>query len=342
MLATFSDLGLGYDHGDLSQLFGEVIAITNNLDRLFNQFSLNGVAGFSTLETLRDVVEEEMDLISSLPARFVTLVSSYTEIEFSSLPPVVIGANGLLSINDAIEGSVTMNANGSISTSNLTVSLNPTVLLTPGANYAISYGWFVDGFIAPIGQGTAQLYSGSTFTIQGSETFNVTPTNANTYDLVMYLVKVIDENTNLRVSSVAFVPVENFEAITLTTESESGFEYTNVYTKVGNNLSVSVAVVDIQAPTMFYIPLEQSFQGVSEANVISIFVPVALPLIEIITFFDIVDNVDQNILFSLDQLTYSEGAILSLNDLIGAGTYTYTFEDTAGNETTLVIEVTTL
>ena len=342
MLATFSDLGLGYEHGDLSQLFGEVIAITNNLDRLFNQFSLNGVAGFSTLETLRDVVEEEMDLISSMPARIATLVSSYTEIEFSSLPPVVIGANGLLSINDAINGSVTMNANGSISTSNLTLSLNPTVLLTPGASYAISYGWFVDGFIVPIGQGTSTLYSGSTFTIQGSETFNVTPTNANTYDLVMYLVKVIDENTYLRVSSVAFVPVENFETITLTTASESGFEFTNVYTKVGNNLSVSVAVVDIQAPTMVYIPLEQSFQGVSEANVISIFVPVALPLIEIITFFDIVDNVDQNILFSLDQLTYSEGAILSLNDLIAAGTYTYTFEDTAGNETIVVIEITTL
>jgi hypothetical protein len=339
MLATFLDLGLGYAHGDLSQLFNEVITISNNLDQLFNQFSLNGVAGFSTIQTLRDVVEEEMDLITSLATRFTDLVTTYPSIEFSNLPPVVIGANGLLSISDAIDGSVTMNANGYISTSNLTVSFSPTILLTPGANYAVSYGWFVDGFIVPIGQGSAQLYSGSTFTIQGGETFNGTPTTANSYELVMYLVKLIDETNFLRVSSVALVPVENFEAINVSTESASGFEFTYLYTKVGNHLSLSVSILDIQAPSIVYLPLEQSFNGTSEENVLTITVPITTSLIDMINLLNIVDNLDQNIIFSLEQFTYSEGEILSLNDLVGVGTYTYTLEDYAGNVTSIVINI---
>jgi hypothetical protein len=52
-----------------------------------------------------------------------------------------------------------------------------------------------------------------------------------------------------------------------------------------------------------------------------------------------VDNLDQNIIFSLEQFTYSEGEILSLNDLVGVGSYTYTLEDYAGNVTSIVINI---
>jgi hypothetical protein len=58
-----------------------------------------------------------------------------------------------------------------------------------------------------------------------------------------------------------------------------------------------------------------------------------------INLLNIVDNLDQNIIFSLEQFTYSEGEILSLNDLVGVGTYTYTLEDYAGNVTSIVINI---
>ena len=337
LLSQFSTLGLAYAHGNLAELFDEVIAITNNLDRLFNQFLLNDVSGFSTLTTLRDVVNLEMEMIASLPTAFALKIEAFTSIDVSDLPPVVIGANDLLSLNNAITGTVTLNADGSFSTGNLSINIPRTVLLTSGANYALTYAWYADGFFIPIGQENTVAYEGGALAIEGNQTFDLQPGIAGNYELVVYLLKVLDDNTSLRVSSVSYVTVETFDELVTIGDVVNGNQPTYTFIENQNRLTLTVSLVDIEAPSLIYLPLNLSYQGTSSSNQLTLVLPENMSLIAMVENFDIVDNVDQNILFSFALLTWSEGDITSLTEVVELGTYTYTFADQAGNSTSLSI-----
>jgi len=340
LLTVFNGYGLGYKHGDLTDLFSDVIAVTNNLDRLFNQFELNGVSGFSTLETLREVVDAEMDVISSLASEFAILIAQYPSVEFADLPPVVLNANDLLSLSSALSGSVTFNTETQlISTENLSVSLQPSVLLTSGSEYSLGYGWFVDGFVMPIGEETPVAYDGTAWSLTGGTvSLSDVPSQARTYQLVTYLVKIVGE-TSLRISTYVPVSVNTFSDTTITLPTLNGFEPTRQYSN-DSGFFLTVSYTDIQGPTVIFTPLELSFTGVLETNVLSLTLPDNQTIQDLAQAFTLTDNLDTSMLFDITQLTWSEGSLESVLDLVQLGTYTFTISDQAGNETTLTIQIT--
>ena len=340
LLETFNTYGLGYKHGNLTDLFTDVIAVTNNLDRLFNQFELNGVSGFSTLETLRAVVDDEMDVITSLASTFTPLINLYPTLAFADLPPVVLNANELLNISDALTGTVSFNEETKvITTDNLSISLEPSVFLTPDSDYTLAYGWFVDGYVMTIGGETPVTYDGTTWSLTGGtmSLYDI-PSQARTYQLVAYLVKVVGE-TSLRISAYTPVSVATFTETVITSEPMNGFESTAIYSE-NDGLFLTISYTDIQGPTVSYNPFDLTFTGTSETNVLSLTLPDNQTILDFAEAFTLTDNLDSSLLFDLSQLTWSEGIIESVLDLVQLGTYTYTIADSAGNETVLTIIIT--
>jgi hypothetical protein len=336
LLVLFNSNGLTYKHGDLNQLFKEVMDVTNNLNRLFNQFELNGVSGFSNLKVLRDVVAAEMDIIQSLPSTFVPLLTAFPSLNASELPPVVINGSAILSLASSTTGSVTFNSDTqTISTSTLSVSIPQTVLLTQGAAYTLKYGWFADGFVIPVGEETPVIYQGGTLTITGNLTLDVIPTVANTYRLVISLEKVNEEST-LRISSYTAVPVASFEEISVELEAINGL-VPNVTYQSNEGLTLTLRYQDIGAPSVKYLPLAQTFNGEDVGNVLSLTLMEGLTIEALLSDFEIFDNVDQQLIFNVSQLTLNDSAVESTLDLIQVGTYTYTLEDSAGNVTILTV-----
>lgn len=339
MLSSFTSYGLSYKHGDLTELFTEVLGITNNLHRLFNQFELNGVSGFATLKNLRDVVDTEMALLHSLPSLFAPSMSAYPSANVNDLPPVVIGGNSLISLATSLTGSVSFDRQTqTISTTNLSLSIPQTVLLTQGASYTLTYGWFVDGFITPIAQEVPVLYQGGTLTIPGNQTLTSTPNNANTYQLVVNLSKV-NETSDLRISPFTIVPVTAFEELSVELVAINGLLPTATY-QAGEGLLITISYKDIEAPSVNYLPLDLRFNGQSNTNVLVIPLSEGLTIEGLLSDFEIVDNLDTQILFDISQLTFGGDDIGSILDFIVVGTYTYTIEDTAGNVTVLSVIVT--
>jgi hypothetical protein len=88
-----------------------------------------------------------------------------------------------------------------------------------------------------------------------------------------------------------------------------------------------------------FTPLELSFTGVLETNVLSLTLPDNQTILDLAQAFTLTDNLDTSMLFDITQLTWSEGSLESVLDLVQLGTYTFTISDQAGNETTLTIQI---
>ena len=164
------------------------------------------------------------------------------------------------------------------------------------------------------------------------------PSQARTYQLVAYLVKVVGE-TSLRISAYTPVSVATFTETVITSEPMNGFESTAIYSE-NDGLFLTISYTDIQGPTVSYNPLELTFTGTSETNVLSLTLPDNQTILDFAEAFTLTDNLDSSLLFDLSQLTWSEGIIASVLDLVQLGTYTYTIADSAGNETVLTITFT--
>lgn len=337
LLVAFNSYGLGYKHGDITNLLTDVTAVTNNLNRLFNQFELNDVSGFSKLETLRDVVVAEMDLITALADTFTPLMTSFPTMTSTNLPPVVLNADDLLPLSGALTGAVTFNTETHvITTENLSVTLQPSVLLTADSDYTLAYGWFADGYVMPIEEETPVTYNGTTWSLTGgSTTLDVVPSQPRTYQLVTYLVKVVGEKS-LRISSYAPVTVAAFSETVVTLAPSNGFEPTLLYTN-DNGLFLTVSYTDIQGPTITFPQFQLSFSGTLETNVLSLALRGDLTISTFAQAFTLTDNLDTSMLFDLSQLTWNDGVIESVLDIIQFGTYTLTIVDLAGNETVLTV-----
>lgn len=336
MLSLFTSYGLSYKHGDLSQLFTEVIDISNNLNLLFNQFELNGVSGFSTLKTLRDVVKAEMAIISSLPSTFAPLMTAFPSLTASETTPVVIIGNGLLELASSVIGLITVNSEDqSISTSTMSLSIPQNELLTQGESYALKYGWWADGFVIFVGEESPIVYQGDNLTINGTQTLSILPTVANTYRFVISLEKV-SETSSLRISTYTAVSVFSFEEMRVELEATNGSIPTFTYQST-QGLILTLRYQDIGAPSVKYLPLDLTFNGEDVDNVLSLILTEGLTIEGLLSNFEIFDNIDQQLIFSLSQLTFNDGAVESILDLVQVGTYTYTLEDSAGNVTVLTV-----
>lgn len=342
MKERFDTYGLTYKHGSLDQLFNETIETILNLERLFDQFELNNTRGFVDLEVYRSVLDAEMAYLHALPERYEEAFAGYETIDYTELPVLSLDGLSFIDFNANTTGSISFNPETeTVSTTNLTLSLEPSLLLQENQNYTIVYGLYTNQAFVYIGEEAPVTFTGETLTITGNQalTGDTSLLQEARYVFVGYLARVTEDG-HVRVSSVTALTVDAFTAASVS-RIDDGFETTVSYQN-NEGLIVDVTKEDILAP---YIIVDDprlgnvaiTFVGTREANVISITFEEVVSLQSILENIQFIDNAPEAVIFGIDALTFNGVNVTEFDADIEAGTYVITVSDTSGNITILTI-----
>ena len=342
MKERFETYGLTYKHGSLDQLFNETIETILNLERLFDQFELNNTRGFVDLEVYRSVLDAEMTYLHALPERYEEAFAGYETIDYTELPVLSLDGLSFIDFESHTTGSVSFNPETeTVSTTNLTFSLEPSVLLQENQNYTIVYGLYTNQAFVYIGEEAPVTFTGETLTMTGNQalTGDTSLLQEARYVFVGYLARVTEAG-HVRVSSVAALSVEAFTAASVS-RIDDGFETTVSYQN-NDGLIVDVTKEDILAPYIIvYYPqfgnIGITFVGTREANVIEITFDEIVSLQSILENIQFIDNAPEAVIFGIDALTFNGENVTEFDADIEAGTYVITVSDTSGNITILTI-----
>lgn len=342
MKERFETYGLTYKHGSLDQLFNETIETILNLERLFDQFELNNTRGFVDLEVYRSVLDAEMAYLHALPERYEEAFAGYETINYTELPVLSLDGLSFIDFNENTTGSVSFNPETeTVSTTNLTFSLEPSVLLQENQNYTIVYGLYTNQAFVYIGEEAPVTFTGETLTMTGNQalTGDTSLLQEARYVFVGYLARVTEDG-HVRVSSVTALSVEAFTAASVS-RIDDGIETTVSYQN-NDGLIVDVTKEDILAPYIIvYYPqfgnIGITFVGTREANVIEITFEEVVSLQSILENIQFIDNAPEAVIFGIDALTFNGENVTEFDADIEAGTYVITVSDTSGNITTLTI-----
>ena len=342
MKERFETYGLTYKHGSLDQLFNETIETILNLERLFDQFELNNTRGFVDLEVYRSVLDAEMAYLHALPERYEEAFAGYETINYTELPVLSLDGLSFIDFNENTTGSVSFNPETeTVSTTNLTFSLEPSVLLQENQNYTIVYGLYTNQAFVYIGEEAPVTFTGETLTMTGNQalTGDTSLLQEARYVFVGYLARVTEDG-HVRVSSVTALSVEAFIAASVS-RIDDGIETTVSYQN-NDGLIVDVTKEDILAPYIIvYYPqfgnIGITFVGTREANVIEITFEEVVSLQSILENIQFIDNAPEAVIFGIDALTFNGENVTEFDADIEAGTYVITVSDTSGNITTLTI-----
>jgi len=342
MKERFETYGLTYKHGSLDQLFNETIETILNLERLFDQFELNNTRGFVDLEVYRSVLDAEMAYLHALPERYEEAFAGYETIDYTELPVLSLDGLSFIDFESNTTGSVSFNPETeTVSTTNLTFSLEPSLLLQENQNYTIVYGLYTNQAFVYIGEEAPVTFTGETLTMTGNQalTGDTSLLQEARYVLVGYLARVTEDG-HVRVSSVTALSVEAFTAASVS-RIDDGIETTVSYQN-NDGLIVDVTKEDILAP---YIIVDDprfgdvaiTFVGTREANVIEITFEEVVSLQSILENIQFIDNAPEAVIFGIDALTFNGENVTEFDADIEAGTYVITVSDTSGNITILTI-----
>ena len=342
MKERFNTYGLTYKHGSLDQLFNETIETILNLERLFDQFELNETRGFVDLEVYRGVLDAEMTYLHALPERYEDAFSSYDTIDYTELPVLSLDGISFIDFSENTTGTVSFDPNTeTVSTSNFTLSLAPSLLLQNNQNYTIIYGLYTNQAFVYIGEEAPVTYTGETLTITGNQalTGNTSLLEEARYVLVGYLARVTEDG-HIRVSSVTALTVDSFTGASVS-RIDDGIETTVNYQN-NDGLIVDVSKEDIRAPFIIvdderFGSIAVTFVGTGESNVINITFDDSVTLQSILENIDFTDNSKEAVIFEIDALTFNGVNVTEFDAYIQAGTYVITISDTSGNITTLTI-----
>ena len=342
MKERFNTYGLTYKHGSLDQLFNETIETILNLERLFDQFELNETRGFVDLEVYRGVLDAEMTYLHALPERYEDAFSSYDTIDYTELPVLSLDGISFIDFSENTTGTVSFDPNTeTVSTSNFTLSLAPSLLLQNNQNYTIIYGLYTNQAFVYIGEEAPVTYTGETLTITGNQalTGNTSLLEEARYVLVGYLARVTEDG-HIRVSSVTALTVDSFTGASVS-RIDDGIETTVNYQN-NDGLIVDVSKEDIRAPFIIvdderFGSIAVTFVGTGESNVINITFDDNVTLQSILENIDFTDNSKEAVIFEIDALTFNGVNVTEFDAYIQAGTYVITISDTSGNITTLTI-----
>ncbi len=342
MKERFETYGLTYKHGSLDQLFNETIETILNLERLFDQFELNNTRGFVDLEVYRSVLDAEMAYLHALPERYEEAFAGYETIDYTELPVLSLDGLSFIDFESHTTGSVSFNPETeTVSTTNLTFSLEPSVLLQENQNYTIVYGLYTNQAFVYIGEEAPVTFTGETLTMTGNQalTGDTSLLQEARYVFVGYLARVTEDG-HVRVSSVTALTVDAFTAASVS-RIDDGFETTVSYDN-NDGLIVDVTKEDILAPfIVVYYPqfgnIGITFVGTREANVIEITFDEIVSLQSILENIQFIDNAPEAVIFGIDALTFNGENVTEFDADIEAGTYVITVSDTSGNITILTI-----
>ena len=342
MKERFETYGLTYKHGSLDQLFNETIETILNLERLFDQFELNNTRGFVDLEVYRSVLDAEMAYLHALPQRYEEAFAGYETIDYTELPVLSLDGLSFIDFNANTTGSVSFNPETeTVSTTNLTFSLEPSALLQENQNYTIVYGLYTSQAFVYIGEEAPVTFTGETLTMTGNQalTGDTSLLQEARYVFVGYLARVTEDG-HVRVSSVTALSVEAFTAASVS-RIDDGIETTVSYQN-NEGLIVDVTKEDILAPYIIvYYPqfgnIGITFVGTREANVIEITFEEVVSLQSILENIQFIDNAPEAVIFGIDALTFNGENVTEFDVDIEAGTYVITVSDTSGNITILTI-----
>ncbi len=342
MKERFETYGLTYKHGSLDQLFNETIETILNLERLFDQFELNNTRGFVDLEVYRSVLDTEMAYLHALPERYEEAFAGYETIDYTELPVLSLDGISFIDFNVNTTGSVSFNPETeTVSTSNLTLSLESSVLLQENQNYTIVYGLYTNQAFVYIGEEAPVTFTGETLTITGNQalTGDTNLLQEARYVLVGYLARVT-ENGHVRVSSVTALTVDAFTAASVS-RTDDGIETTVSYDN-NEGLIVDVSKEDNQAPFIIiddprFGTVAVTFVGTGASNVIEVTFPEVVSLQSILENIEFSDNSKEAVIFGIEALTFNGENVTEFDADVEAGTYVITISDTSGNVTTLTI-----
>ena len=342
MKERFNTYGLTYKHGSLDQLFNETIETILNLERLFDQFELNGTRGLVDLEVYRSVLDAEMSYLHALPERYEEAFAGYDTIDYKELPELSLDGISFIDFNDNTTGSVSFDPNTeTVSTSNLTLSLAPSLLLQNDQKYTIIYGLYTNQAFVYIGEEAPVTYTGETLTITGNQalTGDTSLLQETRYVFVGYLARVTEDG-HVRVSSVTAITVDAFTAASVS-RTDDGIETTVRYEN-NDGLIVDVSKEDTRAPFIIvdderFGSIAVTFVGIRESNVIDITFDNNVSLQSILENIEFTDNSKEAVIFGIDALTFNGVNVTEFDADIQVGTYVITVSDTSGNITTLTI-----
>ena len=342
MKERFETYGLTYKHGSLDQLFNETIETILNLERLFDQFELNNTRGFVDLEVYRSVLDAEMAYLHALPERYEEAFAGYETINYTELPALSLDGLSFIDFNENTTGSVSFNPETeTVSTTNLTFSLEPSALLQENQNYTIVYGLYTNQAFVYIGEEAPVTFTGETLTMTGNQalTGDTSLLQEARYVLVGYLARVTEDG-HVRVSSVTALSVDTFTAASVS-RTDDGIETTVSYDN-NEGLIVDVTKEDNQAPFIIiddsrFGDVAVTFVGTREANVIEITFEEVVSLQSILENIQFIDNAPEAVIFGIDALTFNGENVTEFDAYIEAGTYVITVSDTSGNITILTI-----
>lgn len=342
MKERFNTYGLTYKHGSLDQLFNETIETILNLERLFDQFELNDTRGFVDLEVYRSVVRAEMAYLHALPERYEEAFAGYETIDYTELPVLSLDGVSFIDFSANTTGSVSFNSETeTVSTTNLTLSLEPSLLLRENQNYTIIYGLYTNQAFVYIGEEAPVTFTGETLTITGNQalTGDTSLLQEARYVLVGYLARVTEDG-HIRVSSVTALTVDAFTAASVS-RTDDGIVTTVSYEN-NEGLIVDVSKEDNQAPFIIiddprFGDVAVTFVGTGASNVIEVTFPEVVSLQSILENIEFIDNSPEAVIFGIDALTFNGVNVTEFDTDIQAGTYVITVSDTSGNVTTLTI-----
>lgn len=348
MKERFETYGLTYKHGSLDQLFNETIETILNLERLFDQFELNNTRGFVDLEVYRSVVDTEMAYLHALPERYEEAFAGYETIDYTELPVISLDGISFIDFNANTTGSVSFNPETeTVSTTNLYLSLESSLLLQENQNYTIVYGLYTNQAFVYLGEEAPVTFTGETLTITGNQalTGDTSLLQEARYVLVGYLARVTEDG-HIRVSSVSALTVDAFTAVSVSI-NDDGIVTTISYDN-NDGLIVDVSKEDNQAPFIIvddprFGDVAVTFVGTREANVIEVTFEEVVSLQSILENIQFIDNSPEAVIFGIDALTFNGENVTEFDADIEAGTYVITVSDTSGNVTKLTIntEMTT-
>ncbi len=341
----FETYGLTYNHGSLDQLFNETIETILNLERLFDQFELNGTRGFVDLEVYRNVLKAEMDYLHALPERYETAFANYATMDYTDLPQLSLDDVSFIDFSAFVTGNVSFNTNTeTVSTENLVFSLEASLLLQDDEAYTIVYGLYTNQAFVYIGEEAAVSYTGDTLSISGNQalTGDTRLLQEERYVLVGYLARVTD-NGHVRVSSVSALSVDSFES-TSVSRTDNGIETTVSY-EFNDGLIVDITKEDTQAPLILINDLrlsdgEVTFSGTDASNVLDVTFTEVVSLQSVLKNIEFIDNSQEAVIFEIDALTFNGITVTEFDSDIVTGVYVITVLDTSGNTTILTINTT--
>lgn len=343
--ARFETYGLTYKHGNLDQLFNETIETILNLERLFNQFELNGTRGFVDIELFRSVLEDEMTMLHGLADRYDEAFGNFDTMDYTELPQLSLDSISFIDFSEQVTGSVSFDpTTETLATQNVSFSLEPSLLLQENQTYTIVYGLYTNQAFVYIGEEAGVTFTGETLNITGNQSVSgdTNLLQEARYVLVGYLARVTEDG-HVRISTVSPMSVDAFEDTVLNNTVE-GIETTLSYT-FDSGLFLDVSKTDNLAPTVIindvrFGDTELTFTGDDISNTVSVSFDNTTTLQNVLENIEFLDNSQEAVIFGVDALTFNGAVVTEFDANIQAGTYVITVSDTSGNVTILTINTT--